>query len=63
MQDEPTAPVCIVKDCNDLSALSSKATGQFFAFTTYYCASCYEKLYRGEDVQIDACRIIVERTK
>lgn len=62
MEGTATAPVCIVVGCEELSALSSTARCQFFTLTTYYCASCYQRLLDGEDLQIEAGRIIVERS-
>ena len=59
--NEPTAPICIVIDCEELSALASSARDQFFSFTTYFCGVHYEQLLAGDDLLIDASRIIIER--
>ena len=61
MNQQPTAPTCIVEGCEQLSALSAQAEDQFFRFTTFYCANCYEKLVNGEDVRIQMDRIVSER--
>jgi hypothetical protein len=57
---EATAPACIVADCNELSALSVRAEGKFWIFTSYYCSECYAKLLKGERPKIDTARLWVE---
>jgi hypothetical protein len=60
---QPTAPVCIVLGCPNLSALSSTAEDKFWRFTTFYCGTCYEKLLAGDDLVIEESRIILERVR
>ena len=36
---QPTAPKCIVRDCDNLSALSSLGEDQFWKFTTFTAPS------------------------
>ena len=61
LSNQPTAPSCIVEECDELSALTSTAKDQFFAFTTYYCAAHYEALTNGDDLPIDVSRVILDR--
>jgi hypothetical protein len=55
------APDCIVIGCPNLSALSSVASDNYWTFTTYYCANCYEDLLNGKPLEIELSRIIAER--
>lgn len=60
MEYRQTAPTCIAEDCDQVSALSSIASDQFFTFTTFFCSDCYQKLRNGERLTIDTSRLIVE---
>ena len=63
MEYKQTAPTCIVTTCDNVSALSSVASDQFFNFRTFYCSDCHQKLRDGEDLAIDTALIIVERNR
>jgi hypothetical protein len=62
MNEHSTAPPCAIAGCKNISALSSTAVGRFWKFRTNYCAECYEKLLRGEALDIDTTLIIVEHS-
>ena len=54
-----TAPLCLVVDCGNLSALTDIAFGRFWYFDGYYCSECYTALSNGEHREIDPSRLHV----
>jgi hypothetical protein len=59
MTAQPTAPVCIVIGCDELSSLLDVTDGMFWRFEAAYCTKCYMDLQAGIRHDIDLSRLAV----
>jgi hypothetical protein len=57
MRDRPTAPTCIVVNCERLAALTDVTKGMLWSYNAHYCADCYTSLLNGVQLSIDPGRL------
>lgn len=55
--ERATAPLCLVVNCNNLSALTDVTRGRFWRIDGHYCSDCYMALSNGEYREIDPSRL------
>ena len=60
MDQDATAPRCIVLGCERLSALTDVTRGTFWSYHAHYCSTCYIALTAGQRLEIDPARLTLE---